>query len=1215
MNKKISKLKRKLVNNLFITLPKVKKLDTDKNIFNLDKPISQLYYSPHKDFWFAEGEKENKYVFIFGLKEGPIHSLNPNHPTFIIDIDKDAQFNSDSLGIMILKNSNLNILINNAILFERYSNINIYDFKQKRLKSNNGSLNINTSDLGMLDDDLIDNLEKIIKSAKPNKTTLEFIIKNPEVEKNDDRDLCKICGNEISKVKFNSQLKELESYSSGLCGKCVEKIVACEFYNDIFPLIKSNETKDLPIVREKYANDELFNLGMALMEKHKLIKYIGVKKLFFTFNKDSDLLKKYSKYCDKRKPSIDKLKTKSAKNPALTEYDNYFLNEENSKLNTKTLQKMNSFINELKSGKTIQEAIKASKISVKTVNNWYEFGKNGDERFYPFYKEYYPFKNKIQQEKMDNFLKVLDSDDFTTALKECNLDYETVKLWYDLGKTNNDYNSFRLGCDILLKDGFPEVEKLEDEVINKFINLVEKGLSNEAALDELGISQKEADEWILHEKERNEKYSKFYEYYHKNDKSKKESRTCRICGRKLNDKRKNDLCKRCEKKQYAATITLKLLKVLKPGNEFKKEDLKLLDLEEFQIQDYIWTLKEYNLITEKNNKYTLKDEEYLQNFITESGIEVKESDVNESESENKLYKTCKQCGETHLKNTGFFKSESSPDGFEDYCKDCKKLITAANYLNEIIAVADYESSFTQDDLKKYFSDPFKLQAKLWSLLDNDLITQKDEVYTLCDKTTAENFLDNYYKQEYESYYSKKEQMNIIINALNDSKSKEECGMLAKIPVYKFTHWYNEGLKGFGEDNIEFYSKVKDIFFDENLKREVKKSEEINKTPENRSEIPQIDETEFSENKSVVLNMNIILKNLTEGMVEEDAVEKSDISFETYKYWINRGKQSFGKIYSQFYSLVGEIKPAENQINNKKEEENQPSSNYEIDSDIYAPLPNKYESLFKSHKSSKIGIAWVNKMGNKWIYSKSSNGETIKITDEDIYKLYEKVKAQNQIWGIRDYKKASKYIDIPQDYIPETRNEQDILSMLPQEYNDSFRKKSSQTGIAWVTQAGNKFIYSRTVNGENIRITDEDIYKLYEKVKAQNQIWGIRDYDNAIKIIQPYENINKISTDEKPPSISQDVEITQPPITSKDVAVTYTANTGITKIIIKGIIKNTELLKILNRIESFENNIKRIITTATNDKTDLFIELEISDNLISEFENTIDDLKWKINKTN
>ena len=1194
MNKNIIKLRRKLVNKLFFTLPKVKKLNTLEDNLNLDQPITQMYYSSNKDFWFAEGEKDNKYLFIFGLKEGPVHSLNPNNPTFIIDFDKDEQFNSTSLGIMIMKNSSVNILINNSLLIERYSNINMYDFKQKRLKSNKGTLSIAVSDLGMLDDDFIDNLEILIKSAKPNKTASESVIKPEVSEDSDKKDLCKICGKEISEVKFNSKLNEVKPFTPGVCGNCVEKIIACEFYKEISPLIKSNETKDLPIVREKYANDELFNLGMELMEKYNFMKYVGVKKLFFTIHENTDLMKKYSGYCDSRNPLIDKLKTGGKK----AEPENPILKEAKGKITSTTFDKMNSFINELKAGKSTDVALKNSKLDKKIANNWYEYGKNGDERFIPFYKEYYPFKNKVSQKKMDKFLSILSREDFTAALMKSNLDYETVKLWYELGKTDEDYNPFRLSCDILLKDGFPEPEMLEDELINKFIALVEEGLSNEDALKETGISQEEADEWIVQVTEGNKKYFKFYEYYHKNDKSKKETRKCRICGRKLNDKRKNDICKRCEKRKYAATIVVKLLKDLKPGKEFKKEDLKLLDLEEFQIQDYIWTLKEYNLISEKNNKYTLKDADYIQNFIKESGIELTESESDESE--NKLYKTCKQCGETHLKNTGFFKSESSPDGFEDYCKDCKKLISAANYLNEIVAVADYESTFTQDDLKKYFPDPFKLQAKLWSLLDNDLISQKNEVYTLCDESTAEDFLDEYLKQEYDSDYSKKEQMDIVSTALNEGKSKEECSVLAKIPVYKFTRWYNEGRNGTGEDNIEFYSKTKDIFFDENLMREITEPQiSENKIPE-RSDIPQINENEFPEMRSVVLHMNIILEKLSEGMDEEKAAEKSGIDFETYKYWINRGKQSFGKIYTQFYSLVREINPDKNKPEDKSE------------SEIYSPLPEEYESLFKSTKTNKSGIAWVNKVGNQWIYSKSVDGEPVKITDKDIYELFRKVKNENQIWGIRDYEKACHYIDIPQDYMTDKKSspESDILSILPKKYLDTFPKKSNQTGIAWVNKSGNQFIYSRTVDGENIRIIDEDIHGLYEKVKAQNQIWGIRDYDNAIKIIQPS------AAEEKTPEVLPDKEITPPKVTSQDVKVTYIASEpGITDIIIKGLIKNTELLKILNRLDSFEKNIKRIVTTSADDKTDLFIEVETPDNLITEFENKIEDLNWKINKAN
>lgn len=67
----------------------------------------------------------------------------------------------------------------------------------------------------------------------------------------------------------------------------------------------------------------------------------------------------------------------------------------------------------------------------------------------------------------------------------------------------------------------------------------------------------------------------------------------------------------------------------------------------------------------------------------------------------------------------------------------------------------------------------------------------------------------------------------------------------------------------------------------------------------------------------------------------------------------------------------------------------------IDPDIYAPLPKELTYTFNTNQTNKTGIAWVNKLGSYWKYSRKVNGVTIEISDENIYILHEKVKNQNQ----------------------------------------------------------------------------------------------------------------------------------------------------------------------------------------------------------------------------
>ena len=290
-------------------------------------------------------------------------------------------------------------------------------------------------------------------------------------------------------------------------------------------------------------------------------------------------------------------------------------------------------------------------------------------------------------------------------------------------------------------------------------------------------------------------------------------------------------------------------------------------------------------------------------------------------------------------------------------------------------------------------------------------------------------------------------------------------------------------------------------------------------------------------------------------------------------------------------------------------------NVELNYGIYAPLPIEYEKSFKVMNQS--GIAWVSQIGKQWVYTKKVNGNTLKLVDHDIYKLYEKVKGVNQIWGIRDYSKASKYIDIPENFeIPKRQNNEisfdkevnkSIYAPLSQYHLSKFNPNpNNKSGIAWVNKLGNNWFYQRQRNGKTVRITDSNIIKLHEKVIKNNQIWGIIDIDKARKAIETN------SIDDKQYSKLQK---TSPSIkTNSKVTVTFIEKSkNEFEILIKGLIKNKDLIDVLSRLDLFKENIKRIITNSINKEADIFIELIINKKSLSTFEEQIKDLGWKINK--
>ena len=549
------------------------------------------------------------------------------------------------------------------------------------------------------------------------------------------------------------------------------------------------------------------------------------------------------------------------------------------------------------------------------------------------------------------------------------------------------------------------------------------------------------------------------------------------------------------------------------------------------------------------------------------------------------------------------------------------------------------------------------------------------------------------KEQIKEYETKEINRKIFLENFKSGKTKEESAKNADIDLSVICNWYFKGQEGV-KPYVDFFKAC----------LSVKKSK--------KPKIPKLIKTDSFGNKNTLMNMNKILEYLAMGKSEDEAIRYAKISKTTYKYWMNRGKQEFGELYIQFYYYVNQIKygiyddgeedpqeklidpdiyaplPIEyenafksspmNQtgiawvnmpgtgikfsysksINGKKinfieddiyelhrivKENNHvwgirdyerarkiidipddfviPSKPKimdandnvpeEIDPDIYAPLPAEYGKQFIESKSNKTGIAWVNYVGKQWVYQRNINKNKIYFADENIYNLHQKIKENNLTWGIKDYNKASRIIDIPDDFIiPETKEEpivisSDILSPLPEKYFSSFNpNQKNKTGIAWVNKVGNKWIYQRSVNKINIRFSEYDIHELYETVIKNKQVWGIIDFDKAKPIIES----NQIEEEPQLP----EPQITPEPIDSNTVTVNYIDKSiNELDVIIKGVIDHNDLIEIFNRLKLFEKNIKRIIATPIGNNVDIFIELEFSKYLKNTFEEKLDDLGWNI----
>ena len=1005
MNNQINQYQQRLFNKLFATLPSVRKAIDFNKEFNFDVKINHFYCFKNKDFWFTRGKKEGKYFFLFGIKDKPLKDIRGNDACLIIDFDSNIQFNDICLGLFSIKNGEIHILINYNLLKKRYPHINIFDLKLSNIKSFDNSLELDVIDLGDLNNDFIDNLEKLIKAASliktknksPQSKNKEANIQN--VKK--DSDECHICSKNKSDFKINSKLTNLKNIKPELCGKCIEKIVVSEFFTKISPLLKGNNSKELKIVKEKFGNDELFDIGLTLLEKYGIIKFIGVKRLLYVIDRNSYLIKKFIKYSDENNLLIDNIfqvnKPKRENNQINDEIEEDTVGDDSKKDESK---QMEIVIQAISNGKSRKKAAELANIPRYKILHWYNDGIQGN-------------------------------------------DPETTFFYRRLN----------------------EIEGANKKLNNK-MNLVLNMLKTGQHVSQIDfVNENEINVWIEKGKQNKMPYADFYDEY-----------------------------KAITEKQ----------------------------------------IKEYE-IKEINRKI------FLENF--KSGKTKEESSKN---ADIDLSLLCQW-----------------------YAKGRENIEPYVEFYNKCV--------FAKDDGK----------PKIPKLVKTDIFGNKNTIT----------------------------QMNDILEYMAMGKSEDEAIRFANVSKNTYKYWMNRGKQEFGKLYIQFYYYVNQIKYETYDEEELWENVPENKVidPDIYAPLPEEYEKAFISspmNQSGIAWVNKIgnkwiytkqVNGKTKKFDDEDIYELHRKVKNNNHVW---GIRDYDKARKIIDIPVDFEVPSKPQI--EKEKVNEPT---DIDPDIYAPLPEEYMSQFNQKQANKTGIAWVNQYGLKWIYSRTINGEKINIQDFDIYKLHQKVKKNNLTWGIKDYDKARKIIDIPKDFIaPETREEpiqlsSDILAPLPKKYLSSFNpNQKNKTGIAWVNKIGNKWVYQRRVNGLDVKFSDEDIHDLHDTIINNNQIWGIIDFDKANPIIES----NQIKESE--------AQITTKPINPSNVVVNYIDKPmNEVDIIIKGLIRNNDLIKILSRLKLFEKNIKRIITTSIDNKVDIFIELEINKYLKNTFEEKIDDFGWNINK--
>ena len=919
---KQEKVNKRLFNKLFAEMSSIRRLKkpiTKFNTIKLTKDITYLYYSKKTNMWFGFSETTTKFLYFFGIHKSHISNLNSLENSIMIDFDKKNTINDTSLGIIT---DNLTIYLNKNILEQKYPNIDTTQFNEHIIHHyQNGLKNeLSTIEFGKYNVNFVDNIYQLLQKA--------------DLKQN----IKKTSATHIDKSEINSRNLFLNSIKAGKPYRTALHIAG----------ITSSDINNW-YIKGKRGNEN------------------------------------YTHFYETYKKIMPK--------------------------NQLTSEKMYKFIEAIKSGKTEEESLKVANISQSELKKWISSGKKFEAEYVDFYEEYKILKkkyktksnNKIKNnELIERYIKLINEGKTNKeAFEILNIPKFKVKNWKKQGQLGNkDYKEF---YDAYLK----AVNKEESNKIKKFIKLINEGKNNDETIAAIKIPKFKIKQWFNKGKNGEKDYIEFYKAYMKQYEDNKEikipkknikptvkkepesksGKTCKICGRTINKKSTNTICKRCARKQRCANIVQDLLASIEPEVPFKKEDLKKLGLNGMQTQDYIWTLQEFSLIKkEKNNKYSLISKEEIESFIKESGVDIKDI----TSTNVKLTKKCNTCGET-LEISKFPVSENNPDGYEDDCKNCKKLINAAGYLKEMINHFDYDKEISEKDLEKYYPNPFLLQAKIWSLLDNDLLTKNIETnnYTLAKKETCEEFLDKYFKEisvvsapkqipkipkpstsqppkkhtnnvkpktQIKSPFKpiktkKQEQMDIVLNEVSKGKTRKEAAKIAKISLYKITHWYKEGRDGFGEDNVFFFKQLEKLekIQSNKLKNQMSIVLKVLKSGGSKSKAANdasIEEKEIDNwikkgkngikpydsfkrkydkihkksidfnDKNNINSRKIFLKNIKEGKTRKEAAKKASIDLNLIDSWIIRGTK--GQIpYDQFYSEYAEA---------RKIAKNKPSSN-------------------------------------------------------------------------------------------------------------------------------------------------------------------------------------------------------------------------------------------------------------------------------------------------
>lgn len=379
-------------------------------------------------------------------------------------------------------------------------------------------------------------------------------------------------------------------------------------------------------------------------------------------------------------------------------------------------------LEELKKGKSIREAANTASTLEILVKRWIRLGSEGDEEYKDFYEEY----KKIPLSKQETKSDIEEIIDKCVKLLESGTHFREIPNLLDVSESElkNFFTQGRLGvkpydkyykASIQSKKAFKTVKKEKNNIYNQLNNLNLKEL--DFILEENNCLQ------LIPNK--NRKIKTIKEEIDIEDIKKSLTRLNHI-------KRVENKIKKQLNKLKIRTLLGYLNdkdRVLYTNRPRKKiiqkilKDLNFNDMEQFY--DELFKIKkpkhkEKLIPTEETNE----EEEEIVKEQTHIGKENLEKD-----SKNR----CEICGR-----------ELNPYAKRDKCKRCLRSIHGVNILNELLNYIQPGIPFFKDDLKNLGYHKEKAQFSIWVLLDNNLLKKEpNKKYSLVEKEKLDAFIEKW----------------------------------------------------------------------------------------------------------------------------------------------------------------------------------------------------------------------------------------------------------------------------------------------------------------------------------------------------------------------------------------------------------------------------------------------------------------------------------------